>query len=240
MSKAAARTGQPQPKAGLARPTLILAIALAVAVLVAGGLGVAWAMKDSGPTFTTTTCEAGAPGCELRQQIHEHADFALFIDGKQFDFNTSQFLSTEGDERSPNVHIHAPRPTVVHSHLSGSTWDEFFRSLGFELNDPTIPAVTPETSSLKLPDGTVLQAGNGKTFKFFVNGVRVDGVSDYDVSDLDRVLISYGSETPEQVQATQVGQVTDQACIPSERCKERIPVNEPPEQCTKSNNTCAK
>lgn len=227
------------PLARLSGPRVLLP-ALALAVIAAAALGFAWATKDTGQTFTTVTCEAGTPGCELRQPIHEHADFALFIDGRQFDFNQPRFLSTAEDETSAAAHIHAPRPSVAHVHLSGTTWDEFFRSLNFELNDPSVPAVTPETASLKLPDGTTLKAGGARTFKFIVNGVPVDGLATIEISELDRVLVSYGSETPEQVQTAQLSRVTDQACIPSERCQARVPVDEPPEECTKSNNTCAR
>ena len=50
------------------------------------------------------------------------------------------------------------------------------------------------------------------------------------IGDLQRVLISYGPETDDQVRA-QFAQVDDDACIPSERCGERIGPNEQKEQC---------
>ena len=83
--------------------------------------------------------------------------------------------------------------------------------------------------------------GGSDSWKFYVNGVKVEGVAATIISDLDRVLLSYGSETDAQVLADQVSKVTDQACIPSERCKDRIKPDEPIEMCTASNDAgCVK
>ena len=183
-------------------------------------------------TFDDSTGPAATASVANNPDTHEHADFALFIRGQEFDFNQPQFISTDDHDVDPYVHIHEPRTTVVHVHKQGITWDMFFSSLGFTLNDPSFAAITPEQTSLKLPDGTLLKTSDTETFKFYVNGVKVDGVASYGIHDLDRVLISYGSESDADVVATQLPKVTDQACIPSERCKDRIPPNETPETCS--------
>lgn len=217
------------------------ALLVAVAALAAStiGLGLALAMGVNGETtvrnvVTAASCKAGEPGCTLRQAIHVHADFALFIDGQPFDFNQERFVShDEADEKSPYVHIHPPRASVVHVHMSGTTWDEFFRSLGFELQDATVPGAAAGRACLKTPDGARLCSGEGgKTLKFYLNGIRADGIAFEEIGNLDRLLISYGAESDEQVRAEQVSRVTDQSCIPSELCIDRIPPNEPPEQCS--------
>lgn len=210
--------------------TAVLAIALViVSVLLALGV--------NGDTVTKTVASGGG-----RQATHEHADFAVFINGKQFNFDQPQFLSPDdsGKDRSESAHIHLPRTTVVHVHQTGTTWDEFFTSLGFKLDDPSLKGITPQTSMLKLPTGETYKTTATDSFKFYVNGVQVDGVTNTGIHDLDRVLISYGPESQADVFANQWPQVSDQACIPSERCGSRIPPNEPPEQCTISNDTCTK
>ncbi len=171
---------------------------------------------------------------------HEHADFAIFIRGQQFNFHDPQFVSETGHEEDLYVHIHDPRYTVVHVHKDGITWDYFLNTLHFKLDDPTFRGVTADRTCLTIPSGEKLCQSATETFKFYVNGVKVDGVSNTGIHDLDRVLISFGSETAADVVAQQLPKVTDEACIPSERCDDRIPVNEPPEECTESNNTCAK
>ena len=122
-------------------------------------------------------CSPGTPGCELRQPIHEHADLALFIRGQQFDFGRPEFVSVEGKEKSANVHIHDPRHTVVHVHREQTTWDEFLRSRGFELTDPTV-GTPPEKTCLKIPTGERLCTTATESFKFVMNGVRIDGIAD--------------------------------------------------------------
>lgn len=164
----------------------------------------------------------------LRQPVHWHADFAVFVNGERFDFDKPEFISNEGEENNPWVHIHEPRPTVVHVHREQTTWDEFLRSLGFELTD----------SKLALPDGRVLESGDEAKLKFYVNGVRVDTIMFEPIADLIRVLITFGPEGDDEVRATQIPMVTDQACIPSELCLDRVPAVPEPEPCTKSSGSC--
>lgn len=218
-------------------PALGMTTATGIALAILLGLGIG---SGEGQTLTVTTCQGGTPGCELRAPTHLHSNLALIIRGESFDFSESQFLSEEGADRSPLAHLHAPRYGVVHVHRTGTSWDEFFQSIGFELIDPTtiIGSVQGKTC-LTLPDAQEVCNSGNETFKFYVNGVRVEGIAFVSMSDLDRVLISYGPGDDAVVQQ-QVSLVGDDACIPSERCPERIPKDEPPEPCTKSNDTCVK
>jgi hypothetical protein len=210
---------------------------LAIAAIVLGVL-LALGTDDSGGA-SAGGCKPGDPNCTLRQATHQHADFALFIRGKQFDFSQPQFVSVEGKELSENAHIHAPRFTVVHVHRESTSWDEFLTSIGIKLSDPSYLGVDASRTCMTVSGGEKLCNTASETWKFYVNGVKVDGLANTTIHDLDRVLMSYGSETEQQVLA-QDAQVTDQACIPSEKCKDRIPKDEPLEQCTVSNDTCTK
>ena len=214
-----------QPRALLGAVGVLAAGLIALAVLVVTGV-----VGGTTQVLSYKTCPPGTPGCDLRQPIHEHANFALIIRGKVFDFNKPEFLSTEGNDRSALAHLHEPRVGVVHVHISGTTWHEFFKSLGFDLTDPSFDTVTNEQTCLKLPSGEKLCGTATEKFHFVVNGVKVDGVDQTQIHDLDRVLISYGPETDAQAMAL-FAQVPDDACIPSLRCAERIPPGEPKEQC---------
>ncbi len=216
----------------LAGSFAVAAIVLAILL----GLGV----NDSGTTIVNKQCQVGEPGCELRQKIHEHADFLLIIRGQKFDFGQPQFISTADNEKSPNVHIHDPRHTVVHVHREQTTWDEFFRSLGFGLSDITTGA-KPGTACLTMPGGQKLCESATETFKFWVNAVRVDGIADLDIHGLERVLVSFGSESEQQVHDNQLPQVTDEACIPSGLCESRgsgAGEHGEPEPCSKNDTQC--
>ena len=177
-------------------------VALAVLLLLNGG--------EDAPV--TVVCEPGTPGCELRQPVHWHADFALYIRGERYDFNQERFISDEDDEVSGNVHIHNPRYSVVHVHREATTWREFFDSLGFELTD----------QCLTTPEGEQFCTSGSERLSFVLNGVKLDGLAFQDITDIDRALISFGSETDEELLA-QYALVTDDACIVSLLCEERVP-----------------
>lgn len=201
---------------------------LGLLLLAVIGVGAGWWLSGDG----TAAAEPGAPVLAadgtLRQPVHWHSDFALFIRGQQFNFAQDPFWSKEGEEKHPYVHIHEPRSTVVHVHREQTTWDEFLTSLGFELTD----------NSLTLPDGTKFMNGNGETLKFFMNGTRIDTLMFQDIADLGKVLITFGPESDEDVLRTQWPKMTDQACIPSELCRDRIPAQPEPEPCSKSGSSC--
>jgi hypothetical protein len=174
-----------------------------------------------------------------RVPTHVHADFALYIRGERFDFNRPEFITTEDEAVSPNVHLHEPRYDVAHVHTTLTKWDEFFSSLGFTLTDPSFPGVEGNNVCMTLPGGVKLCNNGTDTWKFIANGVPVDGLSNVIIGDLSRVLFSYGPETIDQVMAQQYPQVTNQACIPSELCLDRVDPNEPPEICS-GGTTCQK
>ena len=209
----------PPSRGALAPRIWIPIVALLVAAVVALAILLVLNSGDDGPV--TVVCEPGTPGCELRQSVHWHADFALYIRGERYDFNHERFFSTVEVELSENVHIHEPFHNVVHVHREGTTWREFLHSLGFELTD----------ECLKLPEGEQLCSSDTERLSFIVNGVRVDSLAFQDITDVDRALISFGPASDEDLWA-QYAAVTDEACILSRLCEERIPEGGlPPEAC---------
>jgi len=207
------------PRRGALGPRLWIPIVGVLGAAVVA-LAVLLVLSSGDDTPATVVCEPGTPGCELRQSVHWHADFALYIRGERYDFNQERFFSNAEDELSENVHIHEPF-LVVHVHREGTTWREFFSSLGFELTD----------ECLTLPEGEQLCSSEGERLSFILNGVRVDALAFQDITDIDRALISFGGETDEELLA-QYAEVTDEACILSGLCEERIPEGGlPPEAC---------
>lgn len=216
------------------RPKLLLPLlGLFVAATVALGV-VALFFRDDSTTINLqsniVTCDPSDPKCTLRKAVHEHANFALFIRGQKFDFNSPDYIGEEGAEFSEVAHIHRPRYSVVHVHMSGTSWNEFLKSIRFDLIDPTVVGVEAKDTCLAVPGGTKYCTTDTEKLTFIVNGVKVDGISTSLITDLDRVLISYGNEDDAALMQ-QYEQTGDDACIPSERCKERIDPNEPPEAC---------
>lgn len=221
-----------QVNASLDRKNLSLGISLiaGLALVVGAGSGYAFGRQnvDHGDDMADMArAPLSMPGGELRQSVHEHSDFAVFVDGRQIDFNSEQFLSTETNERSPNVHVHAPRTNVAHLHREQTTFDEFFRSLGMELRD----------DCLKLATGEKLCSDTTNQLRFMVNGVQVDKLMFEKMTDMGRVLISYGPREADL--QTQWAAVSDEACIPGENCAARLPEGGiEKEPCAKSAGTC--
>lgn len=116
------------------------------------------------------------------------------------------------------MHVHKPRFTVVHVHREGPPGTNSSVRSGSNA-DPTMLA-KPEQTALKLPGGEVLRVTATETFKFYVNGVKVDGIAGLNIAALSRVLISYGPESEDEV-LRQFAAVTDEACIPQGICVSR-------------------
>ncbi len=159
------------------------------------------APKEPSPSPETPT---------VGEEVHEHADFKVYILGKAFDFTQEKYQSTEGKELNPALHLHDGNGNVIHKHKSGVTLGEFFQSLKMELTK----------GCLRLDTGEAYCSGPVNTLKVWVNGAPSEKFDTLEFHDGDRILISYGSEDSKALQA-QMDSVTHDACIYSEKCPER-------------------
>lgn len=168
--------------------------------------------------------------------FHEHANFALFINGEQFDFSGDQFMHIKpcisssnwlipttlahGGEIQPDntedpseyIHLHDNNGNTIHVHKAGMEYDDFFYGLRMELTD----------------DSFTDQAGNSydnntqNTWRFFLNNQEVDSIIHEEVRNLDRVLITYGPVNRTQSEInTELIKVPNNACIESNACTHR-------------------
>ncbi len=143
-------------------------------------------------------------------KVHEHADYKIFVDNKEIDFSDDRYQSTTGKELSSEQHLHDNNGNNIHKHLTKKTLADFFASLWVIITQ----------NCLQLDTGEKYCSDATKTLKFFVNDEpKVDFIS-YEFSDLDRILISYGAETEEQIKL-QLNAVTDMSCMYSDKCPER-------------------
>jgi len=130
---------------------------------------------------------------------HEHADFQVYVNGRQLDFDKPEFFGMH-----PLVHLHEGTNNVhvAHKHADGITYGMFFRTIGIELN-----------GCLSVNDKEFCDL-NGRTVKYYLNGKIVPNLKHVEINDLDKVLISYGSESLAEVQR-QLASVGNRACIQS-------------------------
>lgn len=146
---------------------------------------------------------------QLGEKVHEHADLKVYVNGKQLDLTQAKYQSTEKKELDPDTHLHDGNGDVVHKHRKGVTLGYFFKTLKIDFTK----------DCLVLDTGERYCNNDTNELKFRVNGKPNDSLGNYEFSDLDRILISYGPKT-ENI-GTQLSSVTDMACMYSEKCPER-------------------
>ena len=146
----------------------------------------------------------------LGEKVHEHADFAVYLNGKKFDFTQSKYQSSETKQLDPEAHLHDGNGTVTHKHRQGVTLGHFFKSIGMDFTNECF-ALDSKESFCNSDD---------KKLKFYVNGQPNIEFGKYEFADLDRVLISYGNENEAMI-AVQQSSIADDACLYSEKCPER-------------------
>lgn len=141
---------------------------------------------------------------------HAHADFKVFLDGEEFSFNKTQF-----DVANRYIHLHLKNPDgdkVIHVEgMENITLGIFFESLGIKFN-----------ASCFISDIGESYCNNfDKKVRIFVNGNENYQFDFYEPRNLDRILITYGNLPGGNIMK-QMENVTDYACIYSNRCLERI------------------
>jgi hypothetical protein len=73
-------------------------------------------------------------------QVHYHANFAVFIDGKRQEFKDFRYFEevqscAAHDTPRSRVHMHDNNDHIVHVHDFIVTWADFFTNIGWSLND---------------------------------------------------------------------------------------------------------
>jgi len=93
-------------------------------------------------------------------KTHEHADFKLYINNKEFDLTQDDYQSTAGKELNYALHLHDNNGDNIHKHYTDETLGDFFSSLGITLTEDCLEIKSEETYC------------NDETniLKFYVNG----------------------------------------------------------------------
>ena len=124
---------------------------------------------------------AGALGSE-----HSHAALLVKIFGDTFEFSGPAFQI-----KSSWIHFEGRDGTTIHKHATGVDLGYLFDTLAIGLDD----------ECYIFPDGKQFCSNEDYKLKFFVNGEQVSNISDYEIIEDDKILILYGAETPEEIEA---------------------------------------
>ena len=132
--------------------------------------------------------------------VHYHANWAIVVDGARLDLTPDRYMedvarcSAHGAiGPRDRVHLHNNDQDGVHVHAPAATWGHLLANLGFGLG----------RDWLVTDDGRHLAAAPPRTLKFVLNGQPVASVHDRVIASEDRLLISYGAESADEVVRTQ-------------------------------------
>jgi len=137
-------------------------------------------------TQVDTSGALGAPdGAGRLGDEHEHASVLVRIFGDKLDFSSPAYQI-----KSSWIHFEDSDGTTIHRHSSGVTLGYLFDSMGFTVND----------ECFAFPDGRAFCTNEDYSLKYYINHKSVDNIYDYVLADDDRILISFGPETPEEIE----------------------------------------
>ena len=157
-------------------------------LIAAGVLGViAVIVGISAYTFATMQANipGAPPGAGVLGDEHEHASVLVRIFGDKFDFSLPAYQI-----KSSWIHFEAQDGTTVHRHASGVTMGYLFETLGITINE----------ECYIFPDGRQFCNNEDYSLKYYINHEKVSNINDYVFEDQDKILISYGDETPEEIE----------------------------------------
>lgn len=121
---------------------------------------------------------------------HEHAVFAVKLDGEAIDFSQSKYQV--GTTRNQYIHVEGGDGTTLHRHSTNVPVGEFFRSVSMGISDGCFV----DDNGTQFCDGS-----DGNQLRFFVNGTEQESIMEYVLQPNDRILVIYGNETQEELQA---------------------------------------
>ena len=99
---------------------------------------------------------------------------------------TRSFSAEKYHNRSLDVYIENPDPTIVNVKKIGITWDDFFKTLPMKLTK----------DCLTTGDGETFCNGENGTLKFYLNDVETPDLLDRKIKNGDKALINFSPQQP--------------------------------------------
>ena len=161
------------------KQTLIAIGVLSIIIVIVGYAG--WMfinMTDSAP--------GGPENAGVINSEHSHTGILVKIFGDPFDFSAPAYQI-----KSPWIHFEGRDGSTIHKHATGVTLGYLFDSLALELDD----------QCFVFQDGRSFCSNEDYKLSFFVNGEQVSDLRDVEPMEDDKVLTTYGAETPEEIQS---------------------------------------
>ncbi|HEU04017.1 MAG TPA: protein-disulfide isomerase [Nitrosopumilus sp.] len=128
------------------------------------------------------------PGAGTLGDEHEHISLLVRLFGDKFEFSSPAYQI-----KSTWIHFEGADGDTIHRHSSGVTMGYLFETLGLTLTDECFVFQSQEGQRPFCTDDNF-------SLKFYINHQQVDSILDYIGQEGDRILISYGNETPEEIE----------------------------------------
>ena len=125
------------------------------------------------------------PGAGKLGDEHVHSSLLVRIFGDKFDFAVPSYQI-----KSSWIHFEDSDGTTIHRHSSGVTLGYLFDSMNIGIDN----------KCFVFPDGRQFCTNEDYSLKYYINHQRVSDINDYIFEDGDRILISFGPETPEEIE----------------------------------------
>lgn len=157
---------------------------IAIGVLVGIAAVIGWASYVFVDSTTVQSTPNKPQGAGELGSDHQHASILVRIFGDKFDFSVPAYQI-----KSPWIHFEGRDGNTVHRHATGVQLGYLFDSVKIKLTD----------QCFDFPDGREFCSNDQYTLKFFINHKKVDDIRNYVINEGDRILISYGGETQEEI-----------------------------------------
>ena len=158
-------------------------IAIGVLAVIAVIVGyAAWMFVDMGESAAMGGPKDAGP---LRS-AHDHAAILVKVFGDEFDFSAPAYQIKDSW-----IHFEGNDGSTIHKHATGVTLGYLFETLGIGLDD----------QCYIFKDGRQFCTNEDYSLVFYINGEQVSDIREYEIMEDDRILISYGAETPEEIES---------------------------------------
>jgi hypothetical protein len=163
-------------------------------IMVAVGVGIAVAIAAAMLAYSQVR-PYGPVG-----SAHVHAGFSVMLNGQEIDFSQTKYQVDT--TRLQLIHMEGGDGTTLHRHATGVPISEFLHSVRMDIAN----------NCFVTDDGTQYCEGGDNRLMYFVNGSEVQDIMGYVLNDNDRILITYGDLTEQQIQE-QIDTVNDRELV---------------------------
>lgn len=157
---------------------------IAVGVLIGIAAIVGWSAYVFVDSTTIQSAPGGPKGAGSLGSDHQHASLLVRVFGDKFDFSVPAYQF-----KSAWIHFEGRDGNTVHRHATGVSLGYLFDSLRIHVDD----------KCFVFPDGREFCSNDQYTLKFYINHEKVSDIRDYVINEGDRILVSYGGETQDEI-----------------------------------------